>query len=87
MPIFRTPDEVAEAAAIHADREVLEAADEVEARLDVGGEVLSADSIRSRLSREVQEQIDAKMASWFSRETELGAYTSEQALELSRHVI
>jgi hypothetical protein len=51
--------------------------------LGPGGEQVNADSIRARLSTDVQERIDQIIR----RESELGAYDAEAVRELGRKVI
>lgn len=43
--------------------------------------------IAARISDEARVAIDAKLAAWFGRETELGAYDADAVLELGRHVV
>lgn len=43
--------------------------------------------IGARLSEEAHAAINAKLAAWFGRETELQAFDADDVLELGRHVI
>jgi hypothetical protein len=46
-----------------------------------------SNSIASRLTSDEQQRIDNLMASWFRRESELQAFTSEQLRELGKFTI
>lgn len=49
-------------------------------RIDAGGNTISADSIRARMSAEHQKAIDAKLAEWFADEQD--THDSEGLLKL-----
>jgi hypothetical protein len=53
--------------------------------LDAGGEQISADSVRAKISQDAQAAVDAKMQEW--RDSELGIYDLESIRLLGRHVI
>lgn len=53
--------------------------------IDNGGEKISADSIRARMSRERQSEVDARFAAVFSTSSELGAYAVEDVRDMYRH--
>lgn len=55
----------------------------------VGPAMLTADAttIGARISAEAHAAIDAKLAAWFGRESELGAYDADSVRELGKHVI
>ena len=48
------------------------------------GECISADSIRAKLSRETQREVDARMASWYSTSSEHAAFNEEDVRTLYR---
>lgn len=51
--------------------------------LGPGGEQINADSIRARLSTDMQDRIDQIIR----RESELGAYDADAVMELGKHTI
>lgn len=71
-PIYRYPDELAEYFATHEH-----------ARLDAGATIIPANSVRARLTQDVQDRLDAIM----HRESELAAYDLEAVRELGKHTI
>jgi len=50
--------------------------------IDANGEKISADSIRARMSRDSQRDIDKRMAAWFSTSSEHAAYNADDVREL-----
>lgn len=54
--------------------------------IDAGGEPVDENSLRARLSQDMQARIDAMIAS-MHRESELAAYDADAVRELGRHVI
>lgn len=50
--------------------------------IDHNGERISPDSIRARMSRERQAEVDARFAAYFSTSSEMGQYDIESVREL-----
>lgn len=53
--------------------------------LGPNGEVISADSVRAKLSAENQAAVDAKLSEWMGNESEHAAYALEDVRELYKH--
>jgi hypothetical protein len=49
--------------------------------------ITDSNSIAQRITSDEQHRIDNLMSAWFARESELGAYTSEQLRELGKYTI